>query len=101
MFGIVPLIVQVILGAIGGWGTGQAVKNVSLGTAGNVIVGAIGGVVLTWISTYIPGLAGWVGVGALDGGGNSALIGQGVVSLVGGGVLTAIVGAVRGSMAKS
>ncbi|MEX0628516.1 MAG: hypothetical protein WEB63_04575 [Cucumibacter sp.] len=101
MTGILPYIVQLILGAIGGWVTGQAVKSVSLGTLGNVVAGAVGGVVLTWIAAYIPGIAGWIGVGALDGGGTSALIGQGIVSLIGGGVLTAIIGAVRGSMAKS
>ena len=93
---IVSWIVQLVLGAIGGWGTGQAVKNVSLGTVGNVIAGAIGGVVLTWVARYIPGIQGMVA--GMD---TAGYIGQGVVSLVGGGVLTAIVGAVRGSMAKS
>lgn len=41
---IVSLIIQLIAGAVGGNVGGAAMKNSSLGTAGNSIAGAIGGV---------------------------------------------------------
>ena len=47
---IVSLIIQLVLGAVGGNAGGAVVKNASLGTTGNSIVGAIGGVVLGQIS---------------------------------------------------
>ena len=40
----VGIIVQLIAGAVGGVGTGKAVKKVDLGNVGNIISGAIGGV---------------------------------------------------------
>ncbi len=40
---ITALIIQLIAGAIGGNAAGAALKNLSLGTAGNSIVGILGG----------------------------------------------------------
>jgi uncharacterized membrane protein YeaQ/YmgE (transglycosylase-associated protein family) len=37
------LIIQIIAGLVGGNGAGAALKNLSLGTAGNSVVGAVGG----------------------------------------------------------
>jgi len=97
---IVALIVQLIAGGVGGNIIGQAVKQFSLGTTGNSIAGAIGGVAGTWLTALIPGLAGIVGAGAtgMDAG---ALAGQGVAGLIGGGLLTVIAGAIKSSMAKA
>ena len=99
---IVPILVQLIAGGAGGNVIGQIVKSLNLGLAGNTIVGAVGGVVGTWIAGRIPGLDSLVGAaastGSLDMG---ALAGQGAAGLVGGGVLTAIAGLIRSSMAKA
>lgn len=100
----VGIIVQIITGAIGGAGTGKAVKSVDLGNVGNIIAGIIGGVGGPALAGLIPGLdvlssmGGTAAAGGLDIG---SLLGQGVGGLVGGGVLTAIVGAIKNSMAKS
>jgi hypothetical protein len=99
---IVPILVQLIAGGAGGNVIGQIVKSLNLGPAGNTIVGAIGGVVGTWLAGRIPGLDSLVGAatttGSLDMG---ALAGQGAAGLVSGGVLTAIAGLIKSSMAKA
>lgn len=98
MEAIVSIIIQLVAGAIGGNGIGAAAKNMSLGTTGNTIAGAIGGVAGTWLATLIPGLAELLSAtGGLEAG---ALVGQGVSGLVGGGILTAIAGAVKKATAS-
>jgi hypothetical protein len=98
---IVALIVQLVGGGIGGGAIGRLVKSVDLGTTGNIVVGAIGGVAGTWLATMIPGLAGIVGGGAAAGSLDIALLlGQGVAGLIGGGILTAIAGLLKNGMAK-
>ena len=103
---IVPILVQLIAGGAGGNVIGQLAKQLNLGTAGNTIVGAIGGLAGTWLAGMIPGLGSMVGAaadaagtaGSLDFG---ALAGQGATGLVGGGLLTAIAGVIKSAMAKS
>lgn len=98
MEAIVSIIIQLVAGAIGGNGIGAAAKNMSLGTTGNTIAGAIGGVAGTWLATLIPGLAEMLsGAGGPEAG---ALVGQGLSGLVGGGILTAIAGAVKKATAS-
>lgn len=107
----VGIIVQLIAGAVGGFGTAKAVKSVDLGTVGNIITGLIGGVGLPALAGMIPGLemlssfagaapaaadaAATTTAGGMDIG---ALVSQGVGGLVGGGVLTGVVGAVKKAM---
>ena len=80
----------VIGGAIGGNAAGAALKNLSLGSAGNTIAGAIGGGVGGQIlQALIPVLAG---------AGTSFDIGAVVGQLVGGGVAGAIVTAIIGAI---
>ncbi|MGV3577161.1 MAG: hypothetical protein ACO1O4_18710 [Devosia sp.] len=99
---LVPILAQLIGGGAGGNVVGQLAKNLSLGTTGNSIVGAIGGLVVTWLAGRIPGLDTLVGAAAGTGGLDlGALAGQGATGLVGGGVLTAIVGIIKSSMAKA
>lgn len=103
---IVPILVQLIAGGIGGNVIGQIVKSLNLGPAGNSIVGAVGGIAGTWLAGMIPGLDGLVGASAVAAGTAggldlSALAGQGATGLVGGGILTAIAGIIKSSMAKA
>jgi hypothetical protein len=112
MENIVPLIVQLVAGAVGGNVLAQFAKQYSMNPMWNSIAGAIGGLILTWICGRIPGLDGLVGavataagtgtqaVGAAASTGASgltavALVGQAIAGLIGGGVLTAIAGAVK------
>ena len=97
----IGIIVQLILGAVGGFGTAKAVKSVDLGNIGNIISGAIGGVGGTWLASLIPGLSTMLaGSGAAGGMDVGSLLTQGVSGLVGGGVLTAIVGAIKNATMK-
>ena len=84
---IINLIIQLVAGAIGGYGAGAALKNLNLGTLGNTIAGAIGGVaggkVFTAMIPVLAGVAGTTDFGAL--------VGQ----AVGGGVSGAIYGHCR------
>jgi hypothetical protein len=103
---IVPILVQLVAGGVGGNILAQLSKSLSLGTAGNSIVGAVGGIAATWLAGMIPGLDSLVGAtagaaGAAGGLDFGALAGQGVTGLVGGGILTAIAGIIKSSMAKA
>ncbi len=100
---LVPILVQLIAGGAGGNVIGQLAKNLSLGTAGNSIVGAVGGLAGPWRAGMIPGLASLVGAAATGAGGMDlgALAGQGATGLVSGGVLTAIAGIIKSAMAKA
>jgi hypothetical protein len=90
-----PLILQLIAGAVGGNAAGAASKNVSLGGAGNTIAGAIGGGVLgQLLQIALPmlnGAGGNLDVGALAGN----LVGGGVA----GAVVTAVIGLIKNKMA--
>ena len=89
------IIIQLVGGAVGGYGTGRVAKQVSINPTVDAIVGLIGGYVGTWIIGAIPGLTGLVA------GGGAAYAGQAVTGLVGGGILTAIVGAIKNMAMKS
>ncbi len=104
-----PLIIQLISGALGGNVAGKLLKNLSLGTAGNSIAGILGG----GLGGYLLGLLG-MGAGAASGTDMSAATdavaggGMDLTSIltsvagggVGGGALMAIVGAVKNAMGK-
>jgi hypothetical protein len=94
---VIGIIIQLIAGAVGGYGTGRVAKSVSINPAVDAIVGLVGGFIGTWIATNIPGLAGLVTTAANGGG---AYVGQGVTGLVAGGILTAIVGAIKNATMK-
>src|SRR6218665_615113 len=99
---LVPILVQLLAGGAGGNVIGQLARNLSLGTTGNSIAGAIGGLLITWLAGQVPGLDSLVGAAA--GTGNldlGALAGQGATGLIGGGVLTAIIGIIKSAMAKN
>ena len=89
MESVIAYIIQLVAGAVGGYGTGRVAKNVSINPTVDAIIGLIGGFAGTWIATNIPALAGMVT------GGGAAYAGQAVTGLVGGGILTAVVGLIK------
>jgi hypothetical protein len=106
MEAIVPILVQLVAGGVGGNVIAQIAKSLNLGTAGNTIVGAVGGIAGTWLASMVPGLDGLVGAAAGAAGTGAgmdigALVGQGATGLVAGGILTAIVGAIKSAMVKA
>lgn len=93
------LIIGLIAGALGGIGAGAIMKNFSLGTLGNSIVGILGGGLGTYLLGMMTGTP--VDPAAAAGGLDIGSIISSIVSGgVGGGVLLAIVGALKGMMAK-
>ncbi|WEK48773.1 MAG: hypothetical protein P0Y66_13285 [Candidatus Kaistia colombiensis] len=92
---LLPLIIQVVAGLIGGNAAGSALKDKSLGATGNSIAGGIGGIVLGQILQAVMGGAA-PGAGAAMAGMD---IGKIVTDIVGGGaggaILTAIVGILK------
>ena len=92
---ITSLILQLLGGAAGGNAIGKGMPNVDLGSLGNTIAGAVGGVGGGQIlSMLIPMLAG--GSGGLDVG---AIVGQLIGGGAGGAILTAVIGLIKNAMA--
>ena len=97
MEAIIGLIIQLIAGAAGGNGAGAVFKDKSLGTTGNSIAGAIGGVVVAQIIQRLTGVAvAPDAAAAVASGLDIGTIIKGVISSgVGGAILTAIVGMIK------
>ncbi len=99
-----PLIIQLISGALGGNVAGKLLKNLSLGTLGNSISGILGG----GLGGYLLGMLG-LGAGgdatavadAAGGMDLSSILGSIAGGGVGGGVLMAIIGAIKNAMGKN
>jgi len=103
MEGLIPIIIQLVSGAIGGNAAGAVMKNMSLGTIGNSLVGILGG----GIGGQILGMLGIAsGAGGADLGGATAGLDMGGIlgsiagGGVGGGALLAVVGTVKKMMSK-
>src|SRR5262249_29945732 len=101
---IINLIIQLIAGVAGGNAAGAALKDYNLGSLGNTIAGAIGGVGGGQIfqgplSAIVNAGAGRkpASAGNLDLG---AIVGQIVGGGAGGAILTVIAGLVKGMMAS-
>jgi uncharacterized membrane protein YeaQ/YmgE (transglycosylase-associated protein family) len=91
MENFLPLIIQVISGAVGGNIAGALMKNYSLGTLGNSIVGIIGGAIGGQM----------LGIWGVEPAGQSMDIGTVTGSIVGGGIGGAILMAIIGITRKS
>lgn len=89
------LIIQIIAGLLGGNVAGAGAKNLSLGTAGNSVVGGIGGLLGGFLTSMLGGEAG----AALDL--SNLDIGALVQSVAGGGVGGAILTVIAGMLKKA
>lgn len=105
MESLVPIIIQLVVGAIGGNAAGKAMPDKSLGTLGNTIAGVIGGLGGGQILDKILGggamatdAAAGVAASGLDIG---AIIQDVAGGGIGGAVLTIVVALVKGAMNKS
>ena len=94
MENLLPLVIQLISGAVGGNVAGSLMKNQSLGTLWNSIVGIVGG----GIGGQILGMLGIAtGAGGMD---IVSIIGSIAGGGVGGGVLMSIVGVIKKALSK-
>jgi len=99
MENIIPLIIQLISGAVGGNVAGALFKNISLGTLWNSVAGIVGGGLGGQILQALLG----VGAGCVAAGGGvdiGSILSQVAGGGVGGGVLMAIIGLIRSAMSK-
>lgn len=87
------LIIQLISGAVGGWGAGLLMKKFSLGTIWDCVLGILGG----GLGAQLLGLLGVQLQGGADLGGIVSNIATGGV---GGGALLAIVGLIKQAVKK-
>lgn len=92
---LLPLIINLICGAVGGNVAGAMFKNLSLGALWNSVAGIAGGGIGAIVLQAI-GMGGGVGEGTLE---LSNIVGSIGSGGVGGGVLLAIVGAIKNTMA--
>ncbi len=94
MGSMLPLLIQLASGAVGGNVAGSLMKNSSLGTLGNSIAGIAGG----GIGGQLLGMLGMAaGTGGMDIGSIISSVASGGV---GGGVVMAVIGLIRSAMAK-
>ena len=87
-----PLIIQLVSGAVGGNVAGKLFKNLSLGTVGNSIAGILGGGIGGWV-------LGLVGLGGAESG-LAAILGNIAGGAIGGGVIMAVIGALKKAFVK-
>ena len=92
---IVALIIQLIAGAVGGNAAGAALKDKSLGSTGNSIAAAIGGLILGQIVSRMTGGAVPADAVATSGMDIGSIISNLIASGAGGAILTAIVGMIK------
>lgn len=94
---LLSIIIQLAAGAIGGNAAGSVLKDKSLGSSGNSIAGAIGGLILGQVVQRMTG--GAVSAGDVAAAAQGSDIGEVIKNLissgVGGAILTAIIGMVR------
>jgi uncharacterized membrane protein YeaQ/YmgE (transglycosylase-associated protein family) len=89
-----PIIIQLVSGAVGGNAAGALLKDKSLGTIGNSIAGILGG----GLGGYLLNMLGVsTGAGGMD---LAGIIGSIAGGGVGGGVLMAIIGFIKSAMGK-
>lgn len=86
-----PLIIQLISGAVGGLVAGKIWKGFSMGSLTDVLAGLVGGGAGGWGFDML----GLVPLGPQDGLGLEAILGSVAAGGVGGGMTTAIVGGLR------
>ena len=95
---ILPIIVQIVTGVLGGQAVGAVLQQVAMSQLTKIISGAVGGVAGGTILGSL--LGGAAGVDPASGGALGGLLGNAIGGAGGGAILTAIVGAVMKAMNK-
>lgn len=95
---LIPLLVQLVSGAVGGNAAGAAMKKFDLSAAVRTIAGALGGVGGGQLAMVLGVLEAIFGNAAGTTGG--AIAGNAGAGVIGGAVVTAIVGLIKQAMAN-
>ena len=96
MESLIPLIIQLLSGAVGGNVIGAVAKKLSLGTLGNSLAGILGGGIGGQLLGML-GMGGGEAAGAMD---LNSILTNVAAGGAGGGVLMAIIGMVKKAMGK-
>jgi hypothetical protein len=92
----IPIVIEIVTGAMSAAFIANLVQPLSFGFWRNVAIGAVGGVVLAWLTARTPGLEAYVeampGETALS---PDLLVGVGVAGLIGGALFVAVAGLLR------
>lgn len=94
----VPVVIEIVAGGLSAGFVGNLVPPLSFGAWKNAVVGAIGGVVTTWLTARTPVLEEFVEEHAADGTpmlSTDVLVGVGVAGLIGGALFLAVAGLLR------
>lgn len=94
----VPLVIEIVAGGLSAGFVGNIVPPLSFGALKNAVIGAVGGVVLTWLTSRTPVLEEFVEEYAADGTpllSADLLVGVGVAGLLGGALFLTIAGLTR------
>ena len=94
---LIPLLIQLLCGGVGGSAAGKALKNIDLSKAASAIIGVIGGVLSGQAVDWLGLLQSVLG----EAGSAGDLAGQAGVSGIGGAILVAIIGMIKKAMAGS
>lgn len=94
----VPILIEIVAGALSAMLLGNLLPVLTLGAWKNAVIGALGGVVLTWLTARTPGLEQFVeeqAGEAASGLSPELLVGVGVAGLIGGALFVTIAGLLR------
>jgi hypothetical protein len=91
------LIIQIIAGLVGGNAAGAGAKNLSLGTAGNSVVGGVGGLLGGLLTSMMAGGGAGLDLSNLDIAALVQTIGGGGI---GGAILTVVAGMLKKALVK-
>ncbi len=95
---LVLILIEAVTGALSGALLGNLVPPLSFGGLKNAVIGAVGGIVLTWLTAQTPGLEEFVEDIAPDGSYTLSLellFGVGVAGLIGGALFVTVAGLLR------
>ncbi len=100
----VPILIEIVAGALSAALVANLVPPLSFGFWKNAVIGAIGGVVLTWLTARTPGLEKFVEEtveeAAIPGLPPELLVGVGVAGLIGGALFVTIAGLLRNQLKR-
>ena len=95
----IPIVIEIVAGALSAAFVANVVPPLTFGLWKNFVIGAIGGVVLTWLTARTPALEHFVeetaAEAAIPGLPPELLVGVGVAGLIGGALFLTIAGLLR------
>ena len=100
----IPIVIEIVAGALSAAFVANVVPPLTFGFWKNAVIGAVGGVVLTWLTARTPALEQFVeetaAEAAVPGLPPELLVGVGVAGLLGGALFLTIAGLLRNQLKR-